>query len=103
MSPSPTRGSHNDNDDSNNTSSSTISSMPPQCRQQDLDMQDNDAKNHQQLNVSYNNDHNNMHRVVSESDMSETGDSYSSPRSSKEYRMRKSSLIGYVVELCYHP
>lgn len=35
-----------------------------------------------------------MHRVTSESDMSEAGE----PSSNREYRVRKSSLIGYVCD-----
>ena len=34
-----------------------------------------------------------MRRITSESEMSEAGDS---PRGAREYRVRKSSLIGYV-------
>jgi hypothetical protein len=41
-----------------------------------------------------------LRRITSESEMSEAGDS---PRSARDYKVRKSSLIGYVFRQAIHP
>ena len=71
---------------------SIIATMPPQMQHVDAssEEQDHGAKPLHTTNTTSNN----MRRVVSDAEMSVEEPSSSSPKSYKEYRMRKSSLIG---------